>query len=223
MNSIYIPSAGPDDWRQFLAKPDLHWAIGYSARTLANAWEAATGLPLEISELLSPLLGPLELLLAIPEHQVPLPGGRTASQNDVFALLRSSDALIACAVEGKVDEPFGPTVGEWLSADTPGKRERLGFLCELLGIPQPVDPAIRYQLLHRTASAIIEAGRFNAGAAAMVVHSFSQTHRWRGDFEAFAGLLGLKLELEAAGKVMLPSGLPLYLGWAVGNPTFLKS
>ena len=35
MSRILVPSAGPDSWRQFLAKPDLHWAVGYSARTVA--------------------------------------------------------------------------------------------------------------------------------------------------------------------------------------------
>lgn len=45
MARIFVPSAGPDSWRQFLAKPDLHWAVGYSARTVAHAWEAAHGFP----------------------------------------------------------------------------------------------------------------------------------------------------------------------------------
>ena len=115
MNTIYIPTSGPNDWRRFLAKPDLHWAVGYSARTLASSWEAAQGLPPEVADVLTPAFGPIELLLAIPEHQVPLPGGRAASQCDVFALLRSPDALITCAVEGKVDEPFEPGC----SADLP--------------------------------------------------------------------------------------------------------
>lgn len=34
-NRILIPSKGPDDLQQFLAKSDLQWATGYSARTLA--------------------------------------------------------------------------------------------------------------------------------------------------------------------------------------------
>jgi hypothetical protein len=223
MNKIYVPTTGPDDWRRFLAKPDLHWAVGYSARTLASNWEAAKGLPREVDELLTPALGPLELLLAIPEHQVPLPGGRAASQCDVFALLRSPATLITCAIEGKVDEPFGPTVGEWLAEDSPGKRQRMAYLCEVLGFTQPVEPTVRYQLLHRTASAIIEAQRFNAGAAAMVVHSFSPSHRWRSDFEAFSGLFENQKQVGAARMVTLPSGLPLCLGWAVGDPTFLAA
>jgi hypothetical protein len=49
MNSIYVPSSRPDAWKQFLAKPDLHWATGYSARSVAYSWELAVGLRLEIA------------------------------------------------------------------------------------------------------------------------------------------------------------------------------
>jgi hypothetical protein len=166
MSRIHIPSAGPESWKQFLAKPDLHWATGYSARTLAHCWEAASGLPPEIALLFRPLLGEPELLLALPEHKVPLPGGSADSQSDVFALVKTNGGLVACTIEGKVDEPFGPTVGEWSIDASSGKRERLGFLCGLLGLKDPPPPHIRYQLLHRTDSAIIEAERFHAAAAA---------------------------------------------------------
>ena len=80
MTRIYIPSPGPEAWKQFLAEPGKQWKTGYSARTLAQAWEAAEGLPPEITEL---FVGAAEfqgekpgLLLAIPEHKVPLPGGQ---------------------------------------------------------------------------------------------------------------------------------------------------
>jgi len=80
MTKILIPSSGPEDWKQFLAKPDLHWAMGYSARTLAHAWEAQCGLPSEIAALTEVAFGPGELLFAVPEHKTPLPGGRRESQ-----------------------------------------------------------------------------------------------------------------------------------------------
>jgi len=55
----------------------------------------------------------IEFLLGIPEHQVSLPGGSTASQNDIYVLAKSSrDELISIAVEGKVSEPFGDLVSE---------------------------------------------------------------------------------------------------------------
>jgi hypothetical protein len=76
---ILVPSAGPNSWRQVLAKPDLHWAVGYSARTIAHAWEEADGVPPEVAAILNAALGSTELLLAIPEHRTPLPGGTRES------------------------------------------------------------------------------------------------------------------------------------------------
>ena len=76
---IFIPSSGPESWRQLLAKPDVHWATGYSARTVAHAWEGANGFPPEVPRLLTRAFGPTELLFAIPEHKTALPGGSRES------------------------------------------------------------------------------------------------------------------------------------------------
>ena len=219
MTKIYVPSSGPDGWKQFLAKPELHWATGYSARTTAHAWEAAHGVPPEIQAIVEPHFGPSELLLAIPEHKVSLPGGRRESQCDVFALLRSPDQVIACAIEAKVDEPFGPTLSEWLQDASAGKRERLRYIQEVLGLPDSLDGNLRYQLLHRTASAVVEANRFMTGAAAMIVHSFSPERRWFEDYEAFVQLFGATSSPQSA-IADLPCGRKLLLGWASGDQAF---
>ena len=93
---------------------------------------------------------------------------------------------------------------------------------DLLGLGGRDISKIRYQLLHRTASALLEAERFCAPNALMLVHSFSQTHQWFEDYAAFAGLYGQKAEpdtLVFAGKV---GGKHLYLGWVVGEGEFLE-
>ena len=223
MNRIYAPTAGPESWQQFLAKPDLQWARGYSARTLASSWEAADGLPTEIIAILEPAVGPAELLLALPEHKTALPGGRRESQSDVFALIRSRVGLMAATIEGKVDEAFGPTVAEWLTEASPGKIERLRAIMDLLGVSGDVNGAVRYQLLHRTAAAIIEADRFGATAATMIVHSFSPKRRWHDDYERFARLLGLSGKVGVAEQVKLPDGRSLFIGWACGDERFLAA
>jgi len=114
----------------------------------------------------------------------PLPGGSRASQNDVWVLGESSAGLISIAVEGKVSEPFGPTVGEWFKNKTTGKEKRLQFLCNELGFDFSPPPKVRYQLLHRTVSAILEAKRFRTNEAVMVVHTFSTTDEWTGQSRA---------------------------------------
>jgi hypothetical protein len=111
---------------------------------LAHCWESANGLPPEISSMLQPLGNNPELLLAIPEHKVPLPGASHGeSQNDVFALVRVGESTLAITIEGKVDEPFAQPLGEWLQTASEGKRERLDFICEVLGLKLPLPVTAR--------------------------------------------------------------------------------
>ncbi len=224
MNSIYIPATSADQWAQFLAEPVKHWRTGYSARALAHSWQEADGFPAEVRAALAscPALASLQLLIAIPEHQVPLPGGSRPSQNDIWVLARSEAGLVSIAVEGKVSEPFGPTVEEWLAESSPGKSTRLAFLCEQLGIRGAPGPAVRYQLLHRTASAVLEAKRFCAPTALMLVHSFSQSHLWFDDYRAFAALLGCSVAVNQISHVGVRGGVDLYIGWVCGNEEYLS-
>jgi hypothetical protein len=218
MAKIYIPTRSPLDWRALLFDPEKHWRKGYSAMAAAQAWEAADGLPPEIAAFFAP---GAELLLAIPEHQVPLPGGRAPSQCDVFALIRESDRRIALAVEAKVAEPFDRTIGDWMRNASDGKRARLTAICDLLGCDTPPD-GLYYQLFHRTAAAILEARRFGTEAAAMIVQSFSQEHRWHDDFAAFCAFLGAAPNRNSPSTITLPGGMPLILGWATGDEVFLQ-
>jgi hypothetical protein len=193
VGKILIPANGPGDWQQFLAEPAKHWKEGYSARTLAHCWHDSDGFPKDVYDVLS-TAGPfhdIELLVAIPEHQVPLPPVRgRASQNDIWVLARCATGLVSIAVEGKVGESFGPTLSAWLSTPPPGNKKRLDFLGEILGIGMAFPEVIRYQLLHRTASAIIEAHRFTARHAVLMVHSFSQNDQWFEDYANFVHLFG---------------------------------
>src|SRR5262249_29746886 len=222
MPKVYIPTVGPMDWQRFLAEPTKQWRTGFSAKTLAHCWESAAGLPDEIASMLLPYGSPAELLLAIPEYKVALPGASYgASQNDVFALARVGDSTFAIMIEGKVREPFGETIGDWLRNASNGKRERLSFICELLGLRLPLPNHIHYQLLHRTASAILEARRFKTDAAAMIVHSFSPERHWFEALVQFGLLFDAAIvanELIAVRSKGMP---PLYLGWACGNQDFL--
>jgi len=84
MKRIFVPTRSGSDWQRLLAKPKLHWKKGASAMTAAAAWEAAADrLPMEIAALLSstqePVLCRINLIAAIPEWKVALPGGITTS------------------------------------------------------------------------------------------------------------------------------------------------
>lgn len=226
MSRIYVPTTSVESWQALLADPEKHWKTGYSAKSLAYCWEEANGFPAEINDLFAsaPELGlkDIELLLAIPEHKVPLPGGNTQSQNDVFVLGKAAGQLVSIAIEGKVLEPFGPTVGEWIAGGSSGKHERLNYLKKVLGLTGDIDPNVRYQLLHRTASAVIEAKRFNAPKAAMIVHSFSQTSEWFDDYANFLKLFGLTSQVDELVGVGERDGVELLLGWAKGSKLYLE-
>ena len=142
-----------------------------------------------------PRLDDPRLVLAFPEWQVDLPGGQRPSQTDLLALLRGQDGLVAVAVEGKVDEALGPTVGEKRAENSLGVDERLDWLVGTLCLASCPD-SVRYQLLHRTASALLAAREFDVAAAVMLVHSFSPTAKWFDDFAAFVSLFGVEPQMN---------------------------
>jgi hypothetical protein len=224
MSKVYIPTTGPADWQRFLADPIKQWRTGFSAKTLAHCWDSANGLPNEIASMLRPHGVDVDLLLALPEYKVPLPGSsRGESQNDIFALARAGDRTFAIMVEGKVREPFGETLRDWLQNASDGKRERLAFISDLLGLTLPLPGHIYYQLLHRTASAVIEARRFKTDAAAMIVHSFSQEKIWFEAFVQFASLFHVAMVANELMAVRPNAQPPLYIGWACGDCSFLTA
>jgi hypothetical protein len=121
---------------------------------------------------------------------------------------------MSLAVEGKAGESFASTIGEWRTDASDGKTKRLEQLCELLGINAAnIDDSIRYQLLHRSVSALIEAERIGAQNAAMVVLSFSKDVRSKSDFGAFVQCLGVPNQSE--GLIRIPSvrNHQFYVGW----------
>ncbi len=224
MKRIFVPTCGLSDWRNRLADPEVQWERRASAFETAVSWELATkterGLPPKVVNLLDsqPELRGARLIAALPEHKVSLPGGSRASQNDVWALLATENGLVSLAVEGKAGEPFGETLGDWLKEASPGKRKRLEYLMETLGVRTEPPSSVRYQLLHRTASAVLEARRCGALHAVMIVQSFRDDQTSEKDFTAFSELLGQTVHPNELKKVTSLGPQVLYLGWAKCDP-----
>lgn len=212
-----ITTKGPSDWRALLGDPEKHWRAGFSAMATAQSWDA--GFPPEVAALLGP---DAELQIAIAEHKVPMPGGGSPSQCDVFALVHGGGLDQAVAVEAKVEEPFGPSVSDWLDAGGVNRRLRLKGICELLGLQGKVERTLSYQLFHRTAAAVIEARRFRRPVAAMIVQSFSEENRWYESFASFVDLFGVQAGVDSSGDTRLRDGMILRLGWARGDKKYLK-
>jgi len=224
MKKIFVPTRNGGDWQPLLAKPKLHWQPKASAMTCAASWEAASdSLPPEISALLEssgePILLGQRLLAAIPEWQVALPGGTTNSSTDVLAVCRNNHGLCILGVEAKVLEDFGPLLSEKRAKASPGQIERLAFLHSLLGVER-FDDSIRYQLLHRTASALLTAREFHAEAAVMLVQAFDTPVAQRGDFEAFRVAMNAQEVCPLVYKVPACGEPLLYLAWCDGDREF---
>ena len=223
---ILIPTNGPEAWKQFLAEPDKHWQPGFSAMSTAYSWENADGIPKEIAALFTsadePALQDAALALAIPEYKVCLDGGNRPSQNDVFAILSCSKGLIAVMVEGKAREDFDALLGDWKKRTSPqGVKARMADIMEHIGLAQAIPDDIRYQLLHRAASAVIEATRFHAPFAAIVVQSFvaDDTQNHYQDFCAFVRLFGKVPTKERLVEISRPKGRRLFAAWVQSKPT----
>ncbi len=222
MSKFYKPINDPEEWKSLLADPGKHWKDGYSAKSLAYCWQGVTDFPKSVKKVFREHNGEpfhsVKLLLAFPEYEVALPprGGRP-SQNDIFILAKGNNQLISIAVEGKAYEPFGETIAEWMCAFTKGKQERLNFLCSHLKLDGEQIRQIRYQLLHRTVSAVILAERFNAKNALMLVHSFRYSEDSFKDYCDFLRLFGKKGKTDSITTAKTVNGIKLFLGWVNEN------
>ena len=160
--------ARPEDVIPQLAKQELHWKKGYSAYELAHSWVDADDIPPSVRSVLDscPDYAGAHLVEGLFERDVDLrtPGRR--SQTDLLAFVNLAHDNAVIAVEGKVDEPFGELVSTW-NDHRPGKECRLEAPLAYRSVCEFADVGdIRYQLLHRTASAIYEAQRYRTKTGA---------------------------------------------------------
>ena len=103
-------------------------------------------------------------------------------------------------------------MSQWNDSDS--KQERLDDLCARLELDPSTVADLRYQLLHRTVSAVLEARRYGAAEALMLVHSFDPKNSSLEDYQAFAGALGLRdARPNAITSEKEIDGVTLRLGW----------
>ena len=213
---IAVPLLRADDVIPHLGRPS-HWKEGRSAKSLADSWFNANGVPKTVSALLSsaPEFRDAELLDGWLERKTDLGDGcGAASQTDLLALLSLDDELAVLAIEAKVDESFGDVVDDWIADGSVKKFKRLAGLCARLGIDPKSTGKLRYQLLHRTVAALIEAERFHARKAVLAVQSFCPKSTGFADFQTFSKAIGF--EIEERGSLVGPrrfGGIDLWIGW----------
>jgi hypothetical protein len=217
---LHVPLITPEDIIPHLARQDLHWRAGYSAQELAVAWgNADNSFPTSVRAVLgtAPEYAHAELIDGFFEREVDLGTPGRNSQTDLMVVAGLGETLGIIAVEGKAEESFAEYVQDWNTS--PGKQRRLENLCGTLEL-SPIDVGtLRYQLLHRTASAIYEAKRYRCRHAMMLVHSFSRTHRWFDDFAAFSKAMNMSIDRPGrCSPIRQCDGVSLRLAWVSDTP-----
>lgn len=215
---LHVPLLKPEDVIPHLAKPDVHWKSGYSAQELAITWfRSSNDFPPAVRAALSPVpeYADAELVDGFFEREIELGSPGRNSQTDLLVIAGLRQEL--GVIEGKVNETFGEFVKDWNT--TPGKQVRLERLAQTLGLDVADAGGIRYQLLHRTASAIYEAKRYRCRHAMMLVHSFSPTHRWFEDFAKFSCLMNQPVSVPRSVSIAkICEGISLRLAWVADSP-----
>lgn len=216
---IHVPLLRPEDVIPHLGKP-THWKDGRSAKAVAESWFRANDLPAPVRAVLDQAeeYRGAELIDAWLERCVDLGDGQRPTQTDLMAVLgigpSDGGELAVLAVEAKVDESFGPTVAEWLVDASAAKRQRLAYLAGLFGLDPAACGPLRYQFLHRTASAVLEARRYRARRSVMLVQSFCPKASGFADYERFFEALGLPhLTSNMLSKPLAVAGVKLRIGW----------
>jgi hypothetical protein len=223
---LLIETRGVVDWKSRLLDPKKQWKRRFSAYEAAVSWEYAARrepyYPKDIEALIRPHFGSSELLLAIGEHAVPLLGKGNASQCDVWALLKSEGVVVSLAVEAKVSESFGETVGKWI---TNGKNERaadnrktrLGHVRSILPRASGIED-VEWQLLHRFAAAVIKAEEFGLTHAAMIIQAFNTPQKRFDAYERFCTMIGVPAQRGSSALCVTKDGIQVVVGWADCKP-----
>jgi len=212
---LHLPLIEPEDVVRHLGHQERHWKAGRSAHALTHVWAKENGLPESLRSILQahPVFRSAELIDGFLERQVDLGSAGRPSQTDLLAVIGLEKRIAIVAIEGKAGEPFGDLVSHWLDgSDT--KSKRLASLCRTLGLSVEQALPLRYQLLHRAASAIYEAKRYRTDLAGMLVHNFTAEREGYLDFCAFAQALGVKEPRSGLlGGPFVGDGVSVYLGW----------
>lgn len=224
-----------DDWKPIVG--DKNWVPSHSAFELAQHWHRAASFPSNVQAVIggsseSVLLG-LHPEYGVVEKPVFLDSFVGPSWTDIMLYARNGRGdSVVIAVEGKAHEPFADPVRHWvrdLSAGRtiesedqpkPSRVRRLEYLSRVLRIQISSDSPLRYQLLHRTASAVQEAQLHGSVAAMVLVHSFAAESSNSVDFTNFLEKLSVLPGDGLVGPIQLGIGsnMATYFAWVSDNP-----
>ncbi len=214
--NYFVALENMEDWRRLLADPVKHWKDEYSAKELAKAWAGCERFPRKVERILSQSGLELTPLFGFPEYKVDLlgGGGTRPSQTDLYVLAQDAEGgLFPIMVEGKAKETFGPLVSEWKKERSDTGLERLGFLAKELGLAGRDIDGLRYQLLHRTVSVLLEGRRIGARQGMMFVHAFADNADSFDDYRRFLAHYGIEAEKNIVQGPVILGNFHLQFAW----------
>lgn len=170
------------DWTR--PKEDYQWKSGRSAMELARAWFTSTEpvMPVPLRRILdgNRTTKGLRIATGRPEKVTPLPERGEGRNHDLVLYGRVRRRSAVVCIEAKVDEEFGPLVGQYHKQKSrsrsrvPARIEKLSEIIFGEGASPLVRPwrDLRYQLLTGAAGSVLEAEQAGADFAVFVVHEF---------------------------------------------------
>jgi hypothetical protein len=145
-----------------------------------------------------------------------------------------NDGKAVVALEGKVNETFDERIVYWIRDERqsrkgqnlgdlfavqikPGRQRRLEWLCNHLDLSLDDQSMLRYQLLHRTVDALLEAKHIGGHLAIMLVQAFAECSENWNDYAEFATQMGFGSiapnSISEAKALPAFPGISLHLGW----------
>lgn len=229
MAHILVPSQTVEDWKPLLRDPEKEWQPASAAPRFAACWSEAAGFPESVRHVLDHAGDPTnswEPLLILPEHRVPLPGTSRLTQCDLWILAKGLNGLVSIATLRKGNEGMGPTLQHWaLQGAAPRSKERrLAALCREVDLEEEaLAPHLPYRLLHRTVAAVVEAKRFGAQDALVLVHSFTREHDDFMLYEEYLRAFGLEARANLIQGGSWRNGVRLRFAWVRADEEYLQA
>lgn len=234
-----------DDWIEAVGRKN--WVPSYSAYECAMRWRGVTSvLPEPLNYVMRnsgiEVLQGLRPESIVAEHAVFLDTLTTPSRTDIMAFCsNSTHDRVVVAVEAKSREPFSDRVFRWIrtadrtvsaqqqklfdvsNAIVVRKERRLAFLNQVLGTNIDINSELRYQLVHRTASAVLEARNLRAKAAIVVIQAFQPSVENLFDFSDYLDALNVsgatKNRVLGPYFALLTPSTPLYFLYLQDRPS----
>lgn len=214
---FFQPVSKPLEWKKYVRDAETKWVPEGSAMELACCWQKTPAdFPSEVKLAFDRSGTASSFLLGIPEYKVDMPGEGLPASNNLLVLSTIDHRLCPIIVEGNKNGTFGEYC-DHESLQDERHRERRKLMFADLGLSEDsfVPSKLRYQLMHRTLSAIYVAHAFCADRCMVLVHRIGHDdneHDAFIDYKYFLGLFGVDAQKGIIQRARV-AGLQLMFLW----------